>query len=350
MSEVESTTSVPVPLPTDLPPAPDLAQLPAYILHTGTVETLIGQNEDLMARLKVNIRRNSILEQQIMEQERSAGELMRANTSLMAQLEILQAKDRILREKVARSESLQSEMHGEVELMNAKLEALETRNQLLKSSARFQRRVSRWVRPFIDRLKSQLEKERKALYGKDALISDLRARVSELAQHCQSIENQYTKDQARLVEGYEAQNEALKNELENLKADSKLLREKAKSIDQALASEAASQNRIVFLERQNKDALAQAEDERRRAHAAAAQNASLERKLDDALAESAAARDQVSRLENQFESLKTVWSETQERLEAAKLQHETLNRLNQELSRQLREQRQKDSAQPEVNC
>jgi len=33
---------------------------------SGTVETLIAHNEDLIARLKVNLRRNALLEQQIL--------------------------------------------------------------------------------------------------------------------------------------------------------------------------------------------------------------------------------------------------------------------------------------------
>src|SRR4051812_21731739 len=66
---------IPVPLPTQVPTPPNLSQLPSEVLHSGTVETLIAHNEDLIARLKVNLRRNALLEQQILGLEKQINEL-----------------------------------------------------------------------------------------------------------------------------------------------------------------------------------------------------------------------------------------------------------------------------------
>lgn len=345
MSEIETNTAIPVPLPTEIPPAPDISHLPAHILHSGTIETLIGQNEDLMARLKVNVRRNGILEQQLFEQRRASDELMRANTSLSAQIEILQAKDRMLRDKVTRSEEHKLSLEEKISLLSQQATSLEERNANLQTSVRagfrFARRVRAWVRPFIDRLQEEITELKSSSGAKDALISDLRARLSEVTLHAQSIENRYTKDQAQLVEGYEARQETLKEELSKLRIEAKLLREKSGRLDEALNAEAQSQNRVIALERQNRDLQTQLEQIRRQLHGLAAERAALDRQMETAASEAMAAREQKEKIADQFESLKAVWEETQERLESARLQNETLNRLNQELSRRLKDQREK---------
>ncbi len=78
-----------VALPNEVPPAPRLTDVPALIMHTATVETLIYHADDLSSRLKVHIRRNGQLEGQIVELEDQVyqSELMRQ--TLIAQIEIL---------------------------------------------------------------------------------------------------------------------------------------------------------------------------------------------------------------------------------------------------------------------
>lgn len=354
-----SAPSIPVPLPTEIPPPPDLSSLPAPILHSGTVETLIGLNEDLMARLKVNIRRNSILEQQIMELEKLHDELARVNGSLTSQLQILQEKDRVWREKTQREDSRHDSLKAEIELLNTRLQAAEERREQLHadlksgSGSAFRRRVHRWVKPMVRELKSTLTDERRKSQAleeqsaiKDAQLSDLRARLADAVAHIQSQEKDFTKDQAKLVEQYESRLSRLEADFQKACTELKVSREKAIRMDEAVAIATTAQNRIVYLERRNHeleknlrtdaiDLQSQVARYQQEAKVLAVETLELDRKLNEATQKLQAQTESYQRLQDQFESLQTVWSEAQKRLEIARLQHESLNQLNQELSRQL---------------
>lgn len=366
--KVSGAHPVPIPLPMEIPPPPNLSQLPSHILHSGTVETLIGQNEDLFARLKVNIRRNSILEQQIMENERVNVELTRINNALMAQLQVLQEKDRIWREKATSVDSRHNSYNREIDLLRAKLRSAEERSEELEAGltleSAYRRRVRAWVRPLVDQLRTQLAKSRlhaselaRQVSARDAQMSDLKARVEEAVHQLQaqerqwqSQERQFSRDQSKLIDGYESRIEMLEGDLARTKSDASLVREKALRLDEAVAQRTTLENRIVFLERQVKeteDAFAKnaksAEEQiakyRQEAKVLAVETLDYDEKLKATAKELTGLRDDYTRLQDQFESLQTLWSESQKRLESSKLQHESLNRLNQELSRQLKEQR-----------
>ena len=244
-------------IPIELPPPPDLSNLPSHILHSGTVETLIGQNDDLMARLKVNIRRNSLFEQKILELEHINIEMTRANSSLLSQIQIYEEKDLIVREKLNANSQDREATKEEIALQKLKISNLEKRNSDLRLAARYLRRVRRWVTPFVDKLKAELARERKTLLSKEATISDLRARLVETVNYAQNLERQSMKDQAALVERYETTYRKMQSDLEKATASAKLLRDKASRVEQAVAESAGHANRIIYLERHSEDLGAQ---------------------------------------------------------------------------------------------
>ena len=93
MANDELMQIIPVPLPTEVPEPPALENLPIDVLHSATVEMLIQQNDDLASRLKVNIRRNSVQEQEILNLQRQLKELQRASDNLKSQNEIIKEKE-----------------------------------------------------------------------------------------------------------------------------------------------------------------------------------------------------------------------------------------------------------------
>jgi chromosome segregation ATPase len=361
MNGNDTSKPLPIPLPTEIPPPPDLSRLPSHILHSGTVETLIGQNEDLFARLKVNIRRNSILEQQIIENERVNTDLTRVNNTVIAQLQVLQEKDRVWREKSSSVDSRHDALKEEIEFLKIRLESAEDRNEELSAGlgheTSYRRRIRAWVRPLLDSLKSKLvaarlhiqELDREANH-KDAIISDLRERVSEAVHQMQSQERIFSRDQSQLIEQYENQIGDLKSEIAKIRTESSLLRDKALRLDEAVAQRTELENRIIYLERQLQEmekghdtAITEAEEQiakyRQEAKVLAVETLDYDRKLNESAKQLTGLQEEHSRLQDQFESLQTLWSDAQKKAEASKLQHESLNRLNQELSRQLKEQR-----------
>ena len=323
------------PLPIEIPKPPDLSSIPYHVLHSGTVETLIGQSEDLMARLKVNVRRNSLLEQQINEQERIASELTRVNATLTSQLQVFQEKDRMFRDKAMRESDQTETLKREIETLRARLTIAEG----MRSAVRYVRRVRLWVRPLLERLSEDLEREKKARMSREAQVSDLRARLAEVVVHSQGLERQFTRDQTKLIDQYEAAQRKMEAQLEKLMNETRALREKAARMDELNVAKTEIENRVIFLERQNFDLESQMTAFRKEAKTLTLEAAHRDKDLQDRREECERLKDANARLQDQFESLQAVWADSQKRLEASKLQQETLNRLNQELSRQLKAQR-----------
>jgi vacuolar-type H+-ATPase subunit I/STV1 len=155
LEEAESTYAASIssiPLPHQIPPAPKLENLPARVLHTATVETLIDYSEDLASRLKVHLRRGGQLEQQIIDLENQITDSERMRAALQAQIEILREKDRSISEKNYASETKAQRIADELSL--AKLEGSELTNrnkellaQLNQRAKAFKRRIQRWVQP-----------------------------------------------------------------------------------------------------------------------------------------------------------------------------------------------------------
>lgn len=333
-----------VPTPVEIPEPPDLSHLPAPILHSGTVETLIGHNEDLTARLMVNIRRNGVLEGQIIEHERINRELASSNQAMLTQIEVFKEKQRIATEKASQIDDRADFLRETVQSLTEKVEELEDDRAYFKQTARagvrFRRRVDLWVRPLLDLLKTDLKNERNLRIEREAAVVDLRAELNEAREDARSQENKFSRDQTKLVEQYEARLAGLRN-----------VKEKAQRFDEAVSKKTELENRIVLIERQRDDALALRSEElrtlqaqmvqyRQEAKALAAENLQLKSKIESSQSQINDLTDQHERLQDQFESVRSVWAESQKKLESAKLQQETLNKLNQELSRQLKDYRQ----------
>ncbi|MES2966027.1 MAG: hypothetical protein V4760_19250 [Bdellovibrionota bacterium] len=346
--------SVPVPLPTEIPPPPNLSQLPAHILHSGTVETLIGQNEDLMVRLKVNIRRNGVLEQRILQQEAILEEIQQINASLVAQVQILQEKERILRDRSSGFDVRAEEMRDEIMLLKTKLEAAEERRDELHAGLEFEssfrRRVRKWVRPYINELRGQSEFLDQQLNSREAALADLRSRFQETIVQLQGLHRKHTEEKTQLVEQFEARQAATEAELAKATTELKHLREKATRLDETMSAKSATDNQNVYLERKIKEMEAslggelktfqeQASSFRKEAKALAAELATAFQDLNKTIKERDEARTENARIQDQFESLQCVWTETQKKMEASRLQQDALNKLNQELSRQLKDKR-----------
>ncbi len=128
MKKVE-TVMVPVPLPTEVPPPPRLDHIPLDILHSATVEMLIQQNDDLSSRLKVNLQRNSVLEQKIIENEKEILELNRKRENVLAQNEIIKEKEKIWSEQKQIQEKQMQSIEQESELLELRYNELYTTSQ-----------------------------------------------------------------------------------------------------------------------------------------------------------------------------------------------------------------------------
>ncbi|NJL24681.1 MAG: hypothetical protein HC902_05610 [Calothrix sp. SM1_5_4] len=98
-----------IPLPNQLPKGLDFTEIHPSALKSSALETLISQNEDLMARLSVSLRKTSELEERLSASESENQSLRARFDTLKQQFLVVQEKDRMssLRATQLQSENLE---------------------------------------------------------------------------------------------------------------------------------------------------------------------------------------------------------------------------------------------------
>lgn len=360
---IDETLKIPIPI--EVPPPPNLASLPPRILHSGTVETLIGQNEDLMARLKVNLRRNATLEQQILVLESELQQTRHENSSLQDQYFIVQEKDRIYKAKNFELESQFESQKAEIELLRTKLEEITYSTQAkIKVLETYMRRVRRWARPSMDKLRARSERERlrtielvhhidqlrRDLAERDVDVGDLRRRIEELSHFERERERQFQQDQARLVDSYECKLRDQADLLQKLENDVRYFKERSSRLDVATREQVESENKAILYARKNSELehrlntdihqfQEQAAAYRGEAKALAAALETMRAEMQHSRHERERLESENARMSDQLESLQALWAESRRDSEMLELRMEALNKINQELSRKFKEQR-----------
>lgn len=186
MSDSETNEFVPVPLPFQVPEPPDLSKIPLAVIHSATVETLISQTEDLSARLKVQIRRNAVMERRALELEESTRTQEKQLSTLRQQHELLSEKDSGHLEKIRSLEEKISEQKSEIELLEVRYaeQSQVHRKDMTDNTTRvaqLEQQVSDLSRLL------PLEKENFKLADDNAFF---KTKVEELAQHLQTKESE----------------------------------------------------------------------------------------------------------------------------------------------------------------
>jgi chromosome segregation ATPase len=354
-----------VALPTEVPQPPNLSRLPNEVLHSGTVETLIAHNEDLIARLKVNLRRNALLEQQILGLEKQIAELRQLNDTLEDQVHIVRERDRIYADKHNSTSGRISELEDELRLAQRRLaesdSAYAEKKQRLEA---YIRRVRRWVRPGFKRALTQIHKDnlqareigyqtdlmKSELAQRDIEIAELARQVAELRTFQRERERTFEKDQSNLVHKYETELGAIRKENDELSLHLSFHRDRSALLDDMTRRQADAENRAVLFERRAQDLenrlntevkeLETTRDESRR------EARSVQYQLEVMRDEMRKAREENERLEGenervntQLESLQMLWNEAQKKIDTLDLRMQSLTQINQELSIKLKEQR-----------
>ncbi len=320
-------------LPNELPPLPNLADLPPQVLHSGTVETLLGQNEDLFARLKVTFKTNAELERQLMIKEQSELEIKHINSSLLAQIQVLQEKDKAQRVK-------QDELETKIAALSATIESESIR------STNTQLQLEEKGDAF-ESLRTKLNEAAQHIEAQEVAIRELEVQLSsdfELRLMKTSAEHQLLQAEA------EQKLQAANTEAQNLQAELTTIKEKAGKLQNISEKCADAENRLVYFERRSEELENRYNKEfselqsqltiyRTEAKTLSLQLHNTEQRLDEKLAECVRLKESLNESQDQFESLQTLWTEGQKRLEESRLKYDSLHKINQELSRKLKDQR-----------
>ena len=262
--------SVPVPLPTELPGAPSLKDLPPNVLHSATVETLLQQIDDLTARLKVNLRRNSLLEMDLRKAKDNLEFLKERNQSL--EMKSLVEKEKELRAE-RRFETLSShiqDLQGQLSVYEMRLSQslTETRNlneekqklaeetqKLQNLKTRIKSRLKNYLHKRTAALKEHNDSLQAELQVQSTLASSTKLRLEETSRHLQEVTQRLQQKETELRERERemevekaASHRELTTQIQSLEASQVDQQRKIESLTSELEASEGAFNKAVQLE------------------------------------------------------------------------------------------------------
>jgi len=251
-----------------LPPIPTAGIQTSPIAHTAVVDSLLAQNEDVVARLRASIRRAAQLESRILELNQENQRLEHENMHLLDQAYVLEEKDKSISARHQEIEAQHGALMNELNLLRAKSKAFDEISKIKNAALEgFVRRIRRWVRPQIDQLKSELKQERVRirelefqaeelrflLSQKHFELRDLQSRHTDLQKFERSQEERFQSDLKSLVQTYEDRLNEQAGLVEKLRTDLNYFKERSQTLDAVTRARTEAENKLVLIERKHLD-------------------------------------------------------------------------------------------------
>ena len=213
--EFESDGVQDIPLPDEIPPPPQIKFEISQSLRAqapGTFESLLGQNQDLMNRLTLALRRTLELENQL-------GKLIERNRYLELQAQAIHSEmsqmSALMRERDVQAVTLTSE-RDHAEKIFAEIQAVteEKTLALFKTEGRLSRyrtRIRRQVRPLVERFRNEvarLRADQAPLSTENYELKDkverFKQQLAEAYAHIQAQHKEFEDNQREITTVYEA--------------------------------------------------------------------------------------------------------------------------------------------------
>lgn len=309
---------------------PSIEEYQGISRRSQALQSVMNQNEDLMARLKTAMIRSEQLESRLEAKDQEIRKIRKEREDLYEQTLILQEKELIFRERTERSLQKGEDLREENAELLGRLEKVE--------------RAFRRLFKYREKVRSQipqLKVLRKKSHRLTEVNTHLKTQIEELTARLQRIHIEMSESQSKLIADYETQIERLNSELSDTQ-------KKASERDLFLQTKVEFENRCIELTRemahikgayvkeshalksdldhyrkQTKELIIQCETLK-------SQMASKSIQLDEQMENSAKLSDQV-------ESLQILWKEKQEELERSQEKNRSLQKLNQDISLKLNE-------------
>lgn len=353
----ESTSVTGIPLPDELPKRMDLSHLPKDILKSSTIENLISQNEDLMARLKVSLRRMSILETENQRLTEEANKARLSQTSISDQLLVLKEKDGMWKQKI---DQLEKEKEIQGEKVKAYQQRMEYTSAELARYIKYHDRIKNQVKPYISQLKEysktqeiKIREIEGSLANKEAQLRDLRHQMIEVTKNSRYQVEASEKKAHEMIQFYEQQIEGLQREVQILHKVQEELEIKSIKLHAALERQDILENEVVTLRRSKDELVArfdreiQNQQERmseliRQNQKLGVEHADLQVRVVEDSETIKKIQKENFQLTEQLESLRFMWNAKNDEHEKLKSAASALERLNLELSQKLNEMRKQE--------
>lgn len=343
-----------IPLPDELPPPPDVRHLPKDILKSTTVENLLAQNEDLMARLKVSLRRLNVLELENQKLSRTADEARQRLAVAEDQSLILREKDQAWKEKAE-----QVQTHADI--LREKVHALEDRLRAADAEVarhrKFHDRVRAQVKPHLHQLKEyarsleqNLKESEASLSRREAQLRDLREQIGEVTKNSRVQVELAEARVHEVIDSYEKTLTSVNEELALVREMNRDLEAKALRLRSAEQRSDLMENENVELRRSKEELSNRFTQETQRLMAKteeiSKENARLKIENEDLRGKCLSDHERLTELEKvsldqqaQLESLRFLYANKTEENERLKMALASFEKLNVDLSNKIQELR-----------
>jgi len=228
-------------LPDELPSSPDLSHLPPHILRSNAIETLLQQNEELMSRLAVNLRRITHLENVVEDQESKVKKFKH-------HYDIVKDEVFILKEKADSSVNQFKIKQNEFNEVSTKYKAIDFEySQLFKQSneqkkaflntiTQLNRRLTSYIKyksklkPILNDFKERqnhLNRLQDEYSGQNKILKD---KVSTLTSYLQEQSDSFVNEKKELLKQFDKDSE----HIEDLNSKLKAATERTSKVDEEL--------------------------------------------------------------------------------------------------------------------
>lgn len=369
-----------IPLPNQLPIPKQVAQAfeaPTFnapissaessSIKSRTVQTLLGQNQDLMARLTVALKRNIELEQKVESQEDTYH-------SITSQYDILKDQSNVAFEKNKHLEFENQKLYDQssaiekrfaelYEAYQAKVEYIQKLSYRLHRFIQYKKRIKGYVRPLITHLKIEVVdlKNQILVLNEQGIkqlefINDLKKKYSDAIDRIQAINTQNEKTQIDLTQYHDIRYQNISSELEILKTEVATLRTQnvdlKSNLENLTENEASLSNKAIFFERKYSDLKNEFEQISQefiqQKTLDNTQLTRLELQLKDltdqytkTLEERNALSSENKTMDDQLQSLQLIYQDNLTKIEDLKKKYTAQDQINKEISQSLLESRKK---------
>lgn len=328
----------------------DFTEIPRDIRKSTTVEALISQNEDLMARLKVTLRRMTSLEDENKKMHEERTELKRSYASVSDQMLVWKEKEKAWNER-------HSKLENEIKVFQSRFPEFEKMEAQIDRLKRYQERVKSTIRPYLQQLKDYAQSLHQQIQSLNQELNIKEAKISNFVHQIESIKEErdqqirfYQMSQNDLVSGFEKEKELLRSEIQALRETNEAMELRTQNLDRSLERQDELENLVVSLRRSKEDFQLEIQEEieglrnqnrelkqKLTEHSLAQEDLQKEREqLKKELVSHESKRDQ---LEEQMTSLRYMWTAKSEENEKLRISITSLEKLNLELSSKLNELR-----------
>lgn len=344
-----------IPTPDDFPKKINYSAIPKEILKSSTMENLMSQNDDLMARLKVSIRRLAIVENENLKIQEESRKIKSEFSTITDKMLILQEKENSWKKELQKAgqekdHAIEKAKHIEHTSIQLKAE--------VERYKKYHDRIKQQVKPYINHLKefargleanvAQLEGE---LHVHVGITADLRAQLVEMSETYRSQSEVQERKIQDMVQFYESHFEKQDIELKDLRLKKEELELQATKLNKTLSRLDLAENELIQIKRKKEDLKERLDKEIRQLNGrlqeltktTSYQEIELTDLKQRAVEDEHLIKSQNKKIEDltqQLEGLRYMWNAKNEENEKLRASLDALEKLNLSLSSKLNDWRE----------